>query len=212
MKMVINLEVKKAGGRISYVARPGQALFPGTLIARLEDQGDMSLSKPKDFVGSIPEWKQAEDKRRSADVRLDIRFDMVIQSCRDILNGYAVPESLFEERKKQLVDDLFNVLDDKRLPFALFKLKMDVVETRMSRMTNYNHIRELIKNESEFMAAEIAYEIQGYFTSLNPVDANVERQHFDELLKICERFENGLDGHKRLVVIELLEAFLETER
>lgn len=83
--MVINLEVKKAGGRISYVARPGQALFPGTLIARLEDQGDMSSSKPQEFVGSIPEWKQGEEKRRTTDIRLDTRFDTVLQSCRDIL-------------------------------------------------------------------------------------------------------------------------------
>lgn len=108
-----------------------------------------------------------------------------------------------------MVDDLFNVLDEKRLPFALFKLKMDVVETRMNRMTNYNQIRELIKSESEFKAVELADQMQSYFTSLNSADASMEKQHFDELLRICERFEHGLEGHKRLVVIELLEAFLE---
>jgi hypothetical protein len=194
MKMVINLEVKKAGGRLSYVARPGQALFPGTLIARLDDQGDVTASKPQEFLGYIEEWKLAETKRRSADVRLDTRFDAVLQACKDILNGYAVPESLFQERKKQLVDDLFSVLDDKRLPFALFKLKMDVVETRMSRMTNYNQIRELIKQESEFKAVELADQMQNYFSSLNPSDAGLEKQHFDELLRICERFEHGLEG------------------
>lgn len=101
---------------------------------------------------------------------------------------------------------------------------MDVVETRMSRMTNYNQIRELIKNESEFKAAELADQMQSYFrlitnfknkatifSSLSPADASLEKQHFDELLRICERFEHGLEGHKRFVLIELLEAFLETE-
>ncbi|KAI6229369.1 hypothetical protein M3Y95_00523900 [Aphelenchoides besseyi] len=211
MKMVINLEVKKAGGRLVYVARPGQALFPGTLIARLDDQGDMSSSKPKDFVGSISEWKSAEDKRRSTLVRLNARFDMVVQSCKDILNGYAVPESLFEQWKTKLIDDLFAVLDNPKLPFSFFQVMMNVVETRMSRIANYNRICELYKHETKFKAVELAEEMQNYLSSLNPSELGVEKQHYDELLKICEHFEHGLEGHKRLVVIELLEAFLETE-
>jgi biotin carboxyl carrier protein len=58
MKMVINLEVKKAGGRLEHVARPGQALFPGTLIAKLRDQDDTLSAKPQDFTESMDEWKQ----------------------------------------------------------------------------------------------------------------------------------------------------------
>ncbi|KAI6219616.1 hypothetical protein M3Y99_01645200 [Aphelenchoides fujianensis] len=199
MKMVINLEVKKAGGKLIHVARPGQALFPGTLIARLDEQGDMSSAKPKDFVGSIDEWQLAEEKRRST------------PSCKDILNGYAVPESLFEQCKTKLIDDLFAVLDNPKLPFSFFQVMMNVVETRMSRIANYNRICELYKQETEFKAVELADEMQNYLSSLNPSELGVEKQYFDELLKICERFEHGLEGHKRLVVIELLEAFLETE-
>uniref|UniRef100_A0A915CZQ3 biotin carboxylase n=1 Tax=Ditylenchus dipsaci TaxID=166011 RepID=A0A915CZQ3_9BILA len=47
MKMVITMEVRKAGGKLACVAQPGQVLFPGTLIARLEDQDDaLSLDQP----------------------------------------------------------------------------------------------------------------------------------------------------------------------
>ncbi|KAK0394029.1 hypothetical protein QR680_000536 [Steinernema hermaphroditum] len=43
MTMVLPLEVEKAGVRIVYRARPGQALFPRTIIALLEDKEDTSL-------------------------------------------------------------------------------------------------------------------------------------------------------------------------
>lgn len=101
--MVIALDVKKAGGRLIHVARPGQALFPGTLIARLDDQGDNVALRPVDFEGVIDEWRIAEEKRRAADVRLTTRFANVKQATTDILNGYAVPEALFEANKKALM-------------------------------------------------------------------------------------------------------------
>jgi hypothetical protein len=117
---------------------------------------------------------------------------------------------MFEQRKKQLLDDLFAVLNNKQLPFTIFNTMISVVETRMNRMTNYNRIQELIR-EPEFRAVELTDQMQSYLSSLSPAELGVEKGNFEELLKICERFEHGLEGHKRLVVIELLEAFLETE-
>lgn len=61
MKMVITLEVKKAGGKLVHVAQPGQVLFPGTLIARLDDQDDVTSAKPTTFTGRITEWDRVQE-------------------------------------------------------------------------------------------------------------------------------------------------------
>lgn len=63
------------------MAQPGQVLFPGTLIARLEDQDDIAASKPTNFNGRMEEWDLAGDKElKSGDkVRLDTRFEDLIQ-------------------------------------------------------------------------------------------------------------------------------------
>lgn len=130
MKMVINLEVKKAGGRLIHVAQPGQVLFPGTLIARLDDQDDMAASKPTVFIGKLEEWDKAEELRQKNNSRLNTQFETIFQACKDLLNGYAVPEKLFKKYITRLIDDLFTVLKDKHLPFELFKARLNVVENR----------------------------------------------------------------------------------
>uniref|UniRef100_A0A1I7RZR9 biotin carboxylase n=1 Tax=Bursaphelenchus xylophilus TaxID=6326 RepID=A0A1I7RZR9_BURXY len=212
MKMVINLEVKKAGGRLVHVARPGQALFPGTLIARLDDQGDMTSARPEEFEDDFDEWNQAEERKQLGKVRLNVKFEQLMQACKDVLDGYAVPESLFEQRKKALVDELFAILEDQSLPYTLFKVMLNVVETRINKIGTYNKIKELIAKENiEFPAQELAEEMESYMATLEPSAAAVDQQYFDPLLNICDKFRSGLKGHKRLVVEELLNAYHQTE-
>lgn len=214
MKMVINLEVKKAGGTLIHVARPGQALFPGTLIARLEDQGDMSNSKPQPFEAKFDQWKEAEDKKKQTfqTMRPNDKFEQLLQACRDILNGYAVPESLFKERKNELVNELFAVLDDQRLPYSLFKGKLSVVETRINSIGTYKTITHLISKETEeFPAEELDLVMNNYLSTISPEEVGTKRQDLEALLNICEKFRGGLRGHKLQVIQELLNAYWETE-
>lgn len=113
--MVVTLQVKKAGGKLVTVAQPGQVLFPGTLIARLEDQNDGASAKPVDFAGTIEEWHAATERqqRAAAAQRVNLKFGALLQSCNDVLSGYAVPEPFFKDYVQKLVDDLFEVLNDK---------------------------------------------------------------------------------------------------
>lgn len=63
MKLVFDVEVKKtaAPGRLEYVAKEGDLLYPGSIIARLTDQNDSDMFKPKPFIGSFPEWRLSPD-------------------------------------------------------------------------------------------------------------------------------------------------------
>jgi hypothetical protein len=54
--------------------------------------------------------------------------------------------------------------------------------------------------------------MENYLSTLDPSELGIEKQYFEALLKICERFEGGLEGHTKIVITELLESFLETER
>lgn len=63
------------------MAQPGQVLFPGTLIARLEDQDDVSVPKPKNFTERMAGWDTAREKELQDRLknRLDTHFEDLIQ-------------------------------------------------------------------------------------------------------------------------------------
>ncbi|KAH7698696.1 carboxyl transferase domain-containing protein, partial [Aphelenchoides avenae] len=214
MKMVVTLQVKKAGGKIVWVAQPGQVLFPGTLIARLEDQSDTASAKPVDFAGTIEEWQAATERqqRAAAAQRLNLKFDTLLQSCNDMLSGYAVPEPFFKDYVQKLVDDLFEVLNNEDLPYALFKVMFNVVVNRINKVATTKKINALLKPSGAFPASDLTDVMEEYLSGLNPAEVGVEKQYFEGLLKICERFQDGLEGHKKLVVDDLLTTFLGTER
>ncbi|KAI1717267.1 carboxyl transferase domain-containing protein [Ditylenchus destructor] len=212
MKMVITLDVKKAGGKLVHVAQPGQVLFPGTLIARLDDQDDCTAARPTTFTGRMSEWDRVQEMADTSNARLNVKFENIFQACVNIMSGYSMPEPIFRRRSKKLVDELFEILENKKLPFALFKVMLNVVETRISRMDTYEKIKKLIKVEDNFPAIALTEEMESYLSTLDPSELGIEKQYFEALLKICERFEGGLEGHMKIVFTELLENFLDTER
>lgn len=99
-----------------------------------------------------------------------------------------MPEPYFHKKSVQLVDDLFTVMSNPRLPYVLFKVMLHAVENRISRNNTYNRIKELIANESKpFPAPELTEEMESYLSTLNPAELGIEKQYFEALLKICER-------------------------
>lgn len=104
------------------------------------------------------------------------------------------------------------MLNDGKLPYALFKVMLNVVESRISRMSTYDRIKELISDESRpFPAIELTEEMESYLSTVDPSEVGIEKQYFEALLRICERFEGGLQGHMKIVFTELLEKFFDTE-
>lgn len=57
-----SISIIQVGGRFEKVAQPGQMLHPGTLVARLEAQNGLTVTKPTDFEDSFPEWTQSVTK------------------------------------------------------------------------------------------------------------------------------------------------------
>nr|CAD2166003.1 unnamed protein product [Meloidogyne enterolobii] len=163
----------------------------------------------------MEEWDSAitKDVLDRGKSRLDTRFEDLILTCKDILSGYCMPEPYFHEKIVRLVDDFYNVLNNPQLPYALFKVFLYAVESRICRMSSYSKIKKLISNVNHqtFPANELAEEMESYLCTLNPTELGIEKQYFESLIKICERFGDGLLGHLQIVISEFLENFIDIE-
>jgi len=101
-----------------------------------------------------------------------------------------MPEPQFREQINRLIDDLFTVLKNPKLPFALFKVMLHAVESRICRIASYDKIKKLISEDAKpFPAIELAEEMESYLSTLDPTELGIEKQYFESLLKICERFK-----------------------
>uniref|UniRef100_A0A0N4ZJF5 Acetyl-CoA carboxylase n=1 Tax=Parastrongyloides trichosuri TaxID=131310 RepID=A0A0N4ZJF5_PARTI len=209
MKMVLDLKVKKLSGTLIHVARPGQTLFPGTLIAKLEDQGDQCAPKPKDFDKRMVEWDAIEEHRFNSDTRLVNKYDHLKQYCYNVMQGYSVPETVLKSEIKKIVDNLFTVMNDTNLPRNMFDVSLSAVASRLPRKQKDKLEHE--KREGKFPAEKILKIIYNHLNSVDPKNVAIERTNFDELIKISEKFLNGLNGNIKIFVEGLLNIYLKTE-
>ncbi|TMS36122.1 hypothetical protein L596_003371 [Steinernema carpocapsae] len=214
MKMVIPLEVEKVkvGGRLVHSARPGQVLFPGTVIALLEDQVETAHLKPVPFMGPMAEWDAVEKNRQTKETGLHVKFDETINACNDILNGYALPKAVFSQKLAEFVTKLFAILDDPQLPYKQFKASFTAIESRVNGDMKKRIKATLARHSQNFPAQELHSIIDEYLWTVDPKNIDVEKTYFEALLKICEHFHDGLEGHKKIVVEELLNEFIRTEK
>ena len=87
-----------------------------------------------------------------------------------------------------LVDDLFMVLSNSRLPYSLFRVKLNVVASRINPETCEN-IKKLVQDESKpFCSHALIEEMNSYLGTLDPSELGMEKQYFEELLIVCERY------------------------
>uniref|UniRef100_A0AC35U7F3 Acetyl-CoA carboxylase n=1 Tax=Rhabditophanes sp. KR3021 TaxID=114890 RepID=A0AC35U7F3_9BILA len=214
MKMVINLEIKKAGGKMMLVAKPGQILFPGTLIARLEDQKNTPVRKYCHFKGRIEEWDRYEEMNADNETRLHLLFNSSLEYCNHILNGYSVPEIVLKNEVEKLVKTLIRVLKDPNLPRFLFTSVLSAVSTRIP-IEVYNKISFFLeegKKSNTFYASLLVEEMEGYLCTVDPKNICLEKSYFESLINICENFDGGINGHIKLIVEDLLTKFLNIEQ
>ncbi|KIH68854.1 Carbamoyl-phosphate synthase L chain, ATP binding domain protein [Ancylostoma duodenale] len=143
MKLVFNVEVKKAPGRLEHVAKEGDLLYPGSVIARLVDQKDGEKYKPKPFLESFPEWAEfSESERVLPETK---RHNNCLDMCMNILNGSIPPGAEFS--MKFLVEELFSYLESLTLPHALLKQALSPMVNRIPEKFS-SKMKDAMKNDS----------------------------------------------------------------
>lgn len=74
------------------------------------------------------------------------------------------------------------------LPYALFKVMFNVVVNRINKVATTKKINALLQPSGAFPASELTDVMEEYLSGLNPAEVGVEKQYFEGLLKICERY------------------------
>lgn len=97
------------------MAKEGDLLYPGSVIARLIDQKDAEKYKPQPFTEPFAEWTEARIAQKTLPETK--RFNVVYEKCINILNGTVPPGT--ETRMADIVRELFGYLESPTLPTAM---------------------------------------------------------------------------------------------
>uniref|UniRef100_A0A0K0D5M8 ACC_central domain-containing protein n=1 Tax=Angiostrongylus cantonensis TaxID=6313 RepID=A0A0K0D5M8_ANGCA len=207
MKLVFNVEVKKAPGRLEHVAKEGDLLYPGSVIARLVDQKDGEKYKPKPFLETFPEWAEFSENERvlPETKRHNICFDM----CMNVLNGSIPPGADF--CMTDLVDELFSYLESPTLPHALFKQALSSMVNRLPEKFS-SRIKDTVQVESMRNFALVKSILDEYFGSLSHTEWETAKAVCNMVYHICERFENGILSNTSYVLNSLLSEYKQCEK
>ncbi|KAJ1348739.1 hypothetical protein KIN20_004112 [Parelaphostrongylus tenuis] len=207
MKLVFNVEVKKAPGRLEHVAKEGDLLYPGSVIARLVDQKDGEKYKPKPFLETFPEWAEFSESERvlPETKRHNICFDM----CMNVLNGSIPPGANFS--MTDLVDELFSHLESLTLPHALFKQALTSMVNRLPEKYS-SRIKRAVQVESMENFAIVKSILDEYFGSLSHTEWETAKAVCNMVYHICERFENGILSNTSYVLNSLLSEYKQCEK
>uniref|UniRef100_A0A915AGR3 Acetyl-CoA carboxylase n=1 Tax=Parascaris univalens TaxID=6257 RepID=A0A915AGR3_PARUN len=211
MKVVLDMRTKKVGGRFKRVAQVGQVLHPGTLVARLEAQAGVEVTKPVDFEGTFEEWSQT----RSTSSPINIHFSEILQEVRNVFDGYCKAEPTFAAYADSLVASLFSVLSERSLPYEQMRQILAVLKSRIkANMLQKLHAFVDCKSAilPQFPAKAIRNAVNEYLEPMDPQKLTVERLNFAPILAICDKFSNGEEGHTSLVLKELLSYYLQGEQ
>ncbi|VDN04662.1 unnamed protein product [Thelazia callipaeda] len=202
-----SMESMKVGGRFKKIAQPGQMLHPGTLVARLEAQNRLTVTKPVDFEDSFIEWTQSLTKKSP----INMYFTNIVNELHNVFDGYCKTEPTFSTYADSLVDSLFSVLGDKCLPYEQLQQKLAVLKNRMKPKI-LNQLSKFLEVQAEnFPAKEICNVIEDYLDDLDPQKAKEEKMIFEPITRVLARFENGCEGHTALILDDVLGHYYKSE-
>ncbi|CAJ0608732.1 unnamed protein product [Cylicocyclus nassatus] len=207
MKLVFNVEVKKAPGRLEHVAKEGDLLYPGSVIARLVDQKDGEKYKPKPFLETFPEWTEFADIERVLPETK--KHSNCLDMCMNVLHGSIPPGA--DLSMKNLVEELFTNLESTTLPHALFKQALNPMVNRIPEKYSAK-MKELMKIDSMNNFTAVKAILDDYFGSLSHAEWETAKAVCDTVYHICERFENGLMSNTAYVLNSLLAEYKQCER
>lgn len=215
MKMIMELKSNHSGC-VQTLKRPGASLDAGTIIANLQLDDASKVQTSKNFEGQFPKT----DRAIHMGEKLHQVFEDTKISLEQTLEGYCLPDPYFKERLEERISTLASCLKDPLLP--LFKLQEIVsslsgripseVETslRQSMIAYANNITSV---SYQFPSQQIANILDSYAAKLTKrSDRDVYLMATQGINVFVQRFRNGLRGHTKLVVQDLINKYLEVEK
>lgn len=231
MKMIMSLTSQESG-TIHLVKRPGAVLEAGAILAKMELVDPSLVKRAELFSGGFSELEaqevstDAESDTFSSlnnspqEQKLNVTFEQAKKHLENILAGYTLPDSFFNEKLTENVETFMRCLHDPRLP--LLELQ-DIISSISGRIptTVEQQIRKLMNNYERnissilatFPSQEIAAVIDTYASTLERrADRDVFFLNTQGIVQLVQRYRDGIRGRTRSCVQDLLKQYLNIEQ
>lgn len=207
MKLVFDVDVKKVPGRLEHIAKEGDLLYPGSVIAKIIEQKSSEDYRPKPFTEVFAEWtEEVEDTANQSSIK---RFQNAFDRCINLLNG-SVPPGM-ENQTKTLVADLFKMLRCDVLPNDMLKKALEQITNRLPKKT-VGLLTAAAAMDSISKFTEIITILDNYYNGLHSSEWEQARAICKSVYDVCEKFTGGASSHMVFIVNRLLEEYLHCEK
>lgn len=230
MKMVMTLTAQESG-TVNLIKRPGTVLEAGAILARLE-LADPSLVKRAELFSGGFDTLEAQDETDDSDIsditsltepqeqKLNVTFEQAKKHLENILAGYTLPDSFFEQKLNENLETFMRCLRDPRLP--LLELQDIIssmsgripapVEQQIKQLMN-NYERNISSILATFPSQEIASVIDNHASTLQRrADRDVFFLNTQGIVQLVQRYRDGIRGRTRSCVQDLLRQYLNVEQ
>ncbi|XP_066492159.1 acetyl-CoA carboxylase 1 isoform X4 [Tiliqua scincoides] len=214
MKMVMTLTAAESGC-IHYVKRPGAALDPGCVIAKMQLDDPSRVQQAELHTGTLPQIQSTALRGE----KLHRVFHYVLDNLVNVMNGYCLPEPFFNSKLKDWVERLMKTLRDPSLPLLELQDIMTSVSGRIPPNVEKSIKKEMAQYASnitsvlcQFPSQQIANILDSHAATLN---RKSEREVFfmntQSIVQLVQRYRSGIRGHMKAVVMDLLRQYLKVE-
>ncbi|KAJ6657872.1 hypothetical protein lerEdw1_001792 [Lerista edwardsae] len=214
MKMVMTLTAAESGC-IHYVKRPGAALDPGCVIAKMQLDDPSRVQQAELHTGTLPRIQSTALRGE----KLHRVFHYVLDNLVNVMNGYCLPEPFFNSKVKDWVERLMKTLRDPSLPLLELQDIMTSVSGRIPPNVEKSIKKEMAQYASnitsvlcQFPSQQIANILDSHAATLN---RKSEREVFfmntQSIVQLVQRYRSGIRGHMKAVVMDLLRQYLKVE-
>lgn len=185
------------------------------ILARVLLDDSQQVQQAKLFEGKF----DFELSNRIAGTKLNHIFLSTKQSLENILAGYTYPEPYSREIMKNYVEKLFSILRDPSLPLLEVEDILSSISERIPKEVD-REIKKLMKNYLsnltsvlvQFPSQAIASVIDNYASKLERrADRDAFFSTIQSLVHLVQRYRNGIKGHMKMVITDLLKTYLNIE-
>ncbi|KAL7669003.1 hypothetical protein ACOME3_009679 [Neoechinorhynchus agilis] len=215
MKLVMSIKCPRSG-RIHFQVRPGTSVHMGAVLARLVFEGDNKFSRSlRNFEGKFK--VRSENQLALKGTKAHQLFHSAVECLSNILDGYTYPPDAIESVLKANIDLIVDNIDNPSLPLLELQELISQVSGRIplameeelkSLMSAY--YSNLTSVFASFPGQKILNIIHGY-KSKAEFSGNY-RDWIQGAIDLVAKYREGVRGHVRLIIHNLLDKYWNVER
>jgi acetyl-CoA carboxylase/biotin carboxylase 1 len=206
MKMYMPL-IAQEDGIVQFIKQPGSTLEAGDIlgILALDDPSRVKHAQP--FLGNLPNLGPPQVVGNKP----PHRFVLLHSILQNILQGFD-NQVIMASTLKELVE----VLRDPELPYGEWNSQFSALHSRMPQKLDglFTQIVERAKaRNADFPAKQLSKALTRFIDeNVSPSDADLLKSAIAPLVRVMERYTEGLKVHEFDVFTDLLNQYWETER